>query len=212
MENYQKITAKADPNVILRVVHGHFVTPNSHVNYYMDMSAIKSRISEAHAAAKLLSSVHYYSTAVDTIVCLDGTEVIGAFLAEELTKAGVISRNAHKSIYVLTPEYTPSGQMIFRGDVAGWVRGKNVLLLLATATTGTTVSRALESLMYYGATISGISAIFSIASKIGGMPVHSIFTQADLPDYAAHAGEDCAMCKNRIPISGICNGFGMSSL
>lgn len=212
MENSKKIVSKADPGVILRVVPGHFVTPNTHVNYFMDMSAIKSRISEAHAAAKLLSSYHYYSTAVDTIVCLDGTEVIGAFLAEELTKAGVISKNQHKSIYVLTPEYSASGQMIFRGELSGWIRDKNVLLLLATATTGTTVSRALESLLYYGATISGISAIFSIASKIGGLPVHSIFTQADLPDYASHTHEDCPLCKNRIAIDGICNGFGMSSL
>ena len=212
MENSRKIVSKADPNVILRVVPGHFVTPNTHVNYYMDMTAIKSRISEAHAAAKLLSTYHYYSTTVDTIVCLEGTEVIGAYLAEELTKAGVISKNAHKSIYVVTPEYTPSGQMIFRGEPAGWIRDKNVLLLLAAATTGNTVSRALESLLYYGATISGISAIFSIASKIGGLPVHSIFTQADLPDYASHAHEDCPLCKGHITIDGICNGYGMSSL
>ena len=38
------------------------------------------------------------STVVDTIVCIDGCEIIGAFLAEELTRAGVYSRNAHQTI------------------------------------------------------------------------------------------------------------------
>ena len=104
MENYRKIASKEFPDVILRVVPGHFVTPNSHVNYYLDMTAIKSRMTEARAAAKALSSIHYYTTPVDTIVCLDGTEIIGAYLAEELSKAGVISMNAHKAIYALTHE------------------------------------------------------------------------------------------------------------
>ncbi len=212
MEKYIKITSKQNPNVILRVVPGHFVTPNSHVNYYLDMTAIRSRVKEAHAAAEALAAIHYYSTPVDTIVCLDGTEVIGAFLAEELTKAGVISMNAHKSLYVLTPENGASGQMIFRGDLQQWIRGKNVMLLLASATTGLTVSRAVETLIYYGAKISGVSAIFSIASKVAGLPVHAIFTQADLPDYDSSTHGNCPLCKKGIPVDGICNGYGMSPL
>jgi orotate phosphoribosyltransferase len=138
--------------------------------------------------------------------------VIGAFLAEELTKSGVISMNAHKSLYVLTPESSISGQMIFRGELRQWINGKNVLLLLASATTGATITRAVETLIYYGAKISGISAIFSIASKIGNLPVQTIFTQADLPDYLAHSPKDCPMCKKGLPINGICNGYGMSPI
>ena len=212
MQSYRKISSKVDSNVILRVVPGHFATPYSHINYYMDMTAIRSRINEARAAAQILGSVHYYTTPVDTIVCLDGTEVIGAYLAEELTKAGVISKNAHKSIYVLTPEFSTSGQMIFRGELQQWIKDKNILLLLASATTGTTVSRAIDSLKYYGGIISGISAIFSIATKIGGLPVYSIFTQADLPDYVSMPHDDCPLCKQGVRIDGICNGFGLSEL
>lgn len=212
MENYRKITSKVDSNVILRVVPGHFATPNSHVNYFMDMSAIRSRITEAQAAARLLSSHLYYTATVDTIVCLEGTEVIGAYLAEELTKAGVISKNAHKSIYVITPEYSTTGQMMFRGEFAKWLKEKNVLLLMASVTTGTTVARALESLKYYGAEITGVAAIFSIATKVGGLPVQAIFTQEDLPDYLATTHDGCPMCKGRVPLDGICNGFGLSTL
>lgn len=212
MENYRKINSKKYSNVILRVVPGHFVTPNSHVNYYVYMTALKCRANEARATAQALNSILYFTTPVDTIVCLDGTEVIGAYLAEELTKSGVISMNAHKSIYVLTPEYTAAGQMIFRENLQGWVRGKNVLLLLASVTTGNTIARALESLQYYGAMISGISAVFSVATKVAGLPVYSIFTQEDLPDYINYSHENCALCKEGRHVDGICNGFGVSAL
>ena len=40
--------------------------------------------------------------------------MIGAYLAEELTRAGVLSTNAHKTIYVITPEYNSNSQMVFR--------------------------------------------------------------------------------------------------
>lgn len=210
--NYRKITSKNYPNVILRVVPGHFVTPNSHVNYYVDMTAIKSRTNEARWAAEALSAVHYFTTPVDTIVALDGTEIIGAYLAEELTKAGVISMNAHKSIYVLSPEHTSGGQIIFRENLQPWIQGKNVLLLLASVTTGGTITRAIESLKYYGAIISGISAVFSVATAVAGLPVYSIFSKKDLPDYETHLLEHCPLCRKNVPVDGICNAYGVSTL
>ena len=212
MEKYRKIESARFQNVVLRVIPGHFVTPNSHVNYYMDMSGLKCRMTEAQATAKALSEVYYSSTVVDTIVCLDGMEVVGAYLAEELTHVGVISMNKHKSLYVLTPEFNKSGQMIFRSNMQQWIEGKNVLLLLASATTGKTVATAIESLTYYGATITGISAIFCVATKIGGLPVHALFRSADLPDYATYSHDECPLCKRGIHVDAMCNGFGYTPI
>ena len=212
MEQYVKLTSQRIHNVVLRVIPGHFATPNSHVNYYMDMAALKSRMTEARAAAQALCEAYYSSHPVDTIVCMDGTEVIGAYLAEELTKVGVMSLNMHKSIYVLTPEYNMSGQMIFRNNLHQWINHKNVLLLLASATTGKTVAQAVESLKYYGADIVGISALFSVATKIAGLPVHSLFSPADLPDYSAFNHEDCPLCKKGIRVDALCNGYGYTPL
>ena len=93
MQDMIKIRSKVHPNVILKAIPGHFVTPNSHVNYFLDMTTLKSRLSEALAVAKELSAQITASTVVDTIVCIDGCEIIGAFLAEELTRAGVYSMN-----------------------------------------------------------------------------------------------------------------------
>lgn len=84
MKELIKIHSKSHPNIELKAIHGHFVTPNSHINHFLDMTTMKTRLSEASTAAKELSRQIMLSTVVDTIVCIDGCEIIGAFLAEEL--------------------------------------------------------------------------------------------------------------------------------
>ena len=212
MQEVIKIYSKAHPNIQLKAIPGHFVTPNSHVNYFLDMTTLKARLSEASMVARELGRQVMISTVVDTIVCIDGCEIIGAFLAEELTRAGIYSRNAHKTIYIITPEYTTSGQMMFRDNYLPMVKDKNVLLLLASATTGKTVSKAIQTLTYYGASISGISAVFSAANSIVGIPVNSLFTTADIPDYMTYSSEKCTMCKEKKPIDAFANAFGYSKI
>lgn len=95
-------------NLYLRVSKGHFATSHSHINYYIDVTIHKSRLSEAKAVSKDLVSYYHINTIVDTILCLDGTEVIGACLANELTKENFVNMNAHRTIYIVTPEHTTS--------------------------------------------------------------------------------------------------------
>lgn len=210
MQDIIKIESKQHPKVALRVMPGHFATPNSHVNYYLDMTALKARQSEAAAVAAELSKQIAATTIVDTIVCMDGCEIVGSYLAEELTKAGIYSMNAHKTMYIITPEFGPSGQMLFRENLKPMVKGKNVLLLLASVTTGQTIIRALRALRYYGAEIAGISAIFSAANSIAGRTINSLFTTADLPDYRKYEPENCSMCKAKKEIDAFANAFGYS--
>ena len=55
MQERLLITMKENPDVLLRAIPGHFITPTAHSNYYLDMTAIKSRTHEARAAALELS-------------------------------------------------------------------------------------------------------------------------------------------------------------
>ena len=86
------------PNLQLRVSKGHYATSHSHINYYIDVTTQKSRLSEARAVAKELVSAYQHNTIVDTVLCLDGTQVIGTCLANELTKDGFANMNAHQTI------------------------------------------------------------------------------------------------------------------
>ena len=210
MQEAKKMVSKRHPGIVLRAIPGHFVTPSSHINYYLDMSMLKARQSEATEAAKAMAEAYMASTIVDTIVCMEGCEVIGAYLAEHLTRAGVHSMNAHKTIYITSPEINATGQMIFRENLKPMIRNKHVLLLLAAATTGNTMHNALDSILYYGGTITGVSAIFSAVSKVNGIPVNSLYTMADIADYKMSTPDTCPFCKEGKPIDAIANGYGYS--
>lgn len=212
LENAIKIPSKVNSKILLKVVPGHFATNHSHINYYMDMTRLKVGQREASQVASTMAKNYQYNTPVDTIVCLDGCYVIGAYLAERLSDAGVISMNAHQSIYVIEPEFNSSGQMIFRDNIQPMVRGKNILLLLASATTGKTIARSLECIQYYGGIIQGISAIFSAADTIQGYPVQSIFNTDDFADYQSFSQNECPYCKAGHKIEAIVNSYGYSRL
>ena len=73
---YEKIYAPGT-DVGLKVTKGHFATNHAHTNYYIDLTTIKSRVSEAQEIARALVHMYLYDMVVDTIVCMEGTEVIG---------------------------------------------------------------------------------------------------------------------------------------
>jgi len=123
-----KIYAPMNKKINLKVIPGHFATSSSHINLYIDLTTMKSRQSEAADAAAVIAKQYINNVVVDTIVCLDGCEVIGAFLAEELSKAGIRSMNAHQTIYIITPEFNTNGQMIFRENNQPAVYNKNIVL------------------------------------------------------------------------------------
>lgn len=207
-----KFVSRESNKLVLHAVPGHFATSHSHINYYVDVTSIKTRASEAKEAAKVLESKLNKAKYIDTIVCLDGTEVIGAFLSEEIEKAGILSTNRHETVYVVSPEVNNNNQMIFRDNNKGAITGKHVLLLLATTTTGETIRRCLECIQYYGGTVEGIASIFSTVDEVEGLQVKALFNQEVVLNYEAYSPHDCPFCKKGHRIEAMVNGFGYSKL
>ena len=136
-----KISARGDKKIQLKVIPGHFATPQSHITHYLDLTTMRSRSSEALRVAEALAANYETSIPVDTIICMSGLEVVGAYLAETLTRAGVYSMNSHQTIYITAPEYNNSGQIIFRDNIQPMIKNKNILILDGSITTGETLSR-----------------------------------------------------------------------
>ena len=199
-------------NVPLRVAHGHFATNHSHINYYIDITYPKTRLSEAQEVAKQMVATFKNNTPVDTILCLDGTAVIGTCLAQELTKSGFRTINAHQSIYVIEPEYNSNSQMIFRDNIQSMVRNKNVLILMASCTTGFTANKGIEAISYYGGEVVGVAALYSMVDEINGLPVRSVFNVKDIPDYESFDYKDCPYCKRGRKLDALVNSHGYSWL
>ena len=196
----------------LRIARGHFATNHSHINYYIDITYQKTRLSEAKDSAYQLVSTFINDTPVDTIVCMDGTAVLGACVADELTKSGFNTINAHQTIYVVEPEYGPHSQMIFRDNIQPMIRGKHVLVLMASVTTGYTANRAISSISYYGGMVAGLAAIYSAVNEVEGYPVRSVYSLDDLPDYETYDYRDCPYCKRGQKLDALVTRHGISVL
>ncbi len=207
-----KIHSSVSNKIKLKVIPGHFATNNSHVNLYIDLSTTKTRLNEASETARVMAMQYVNSTVIDTIVCLDNCDVIGAFLAQELTNAGIRSMNAHQTIYIISPEYNINGQMIFRDCNQAAVFNKRILLLVASATTGNTIKRSLDCIRYYGGIVSGISAIFSAVDQVEGIKVNAIFREKDLPNYKSYSIDECPLCRSGHRLEAIVNGYGYMRL
>ena len=210
-ENITTIATKRK-NLLLRAQKGHFATSHSHINYFIDVTMQKSRLSEAQAIAEEILSYYQSTTIIDTILCLDGMQVVGTCLAEALTSNNFMNLNSHKTIYVLTPEHTSGSQIIFRDNIIPAIAGKNVLILAASVVTGYTAKSAIEAITYYGGRVAGISGIFATVDKYMGYDVVSAFNPNDLPGYASHSPLECPMCRRGQRLEGLVNSFGFSKL
>ena len=198
--------------VPLRIARGHFATNHSHINYYIDLTFHKARLSEAKDSAYELVSHYKNDTPIDTILCLDGTAVLGTCVAEELTKSGFRTINQHQTMYVVEPEYNANSQIIFRDNVKNMIQGKTVLVLMASVTTGFTAKRSIEAIGYYGGHVAGVAAIYRAVDEVAGYPVRSIFSIKDFPDYESYDYRECPYCKKGQKLDALVNSFGYSQL
>jgi len=196
----------------LRVARGHFATNHSHINYYIDITYQKTRLSEASDSARQLVSHFINDTPVDTILCLDGTTVLGTCVAQELTKSGFCTINQHETIYILEPEYNTNSQIIFRDNIQPMIQGKHVLVLMASVTTGFTAKRSIEAIGYYGGRVAGVASIYSAVEDVAGYPVRSVYNINHLPDYASYDYRECPYCKQGQKLDALVNSYGISRL
>ena len=209
IENSYKIRTKGK-NLFLRVTKGHFMKTNGHMNYYIDVTMQKTRLSEARAVAEELVSYYNNSTVIDTILCLDEMQVLATCMAERLTGAGFMNLNAHQTIYILTPEKVAAGRFIFRDSTIPMISGKNVLVLTSSVATGRTTSVAMDALKYYGGTVAGLASIYSAVDECDGVPVHSVFDAKDLDGYFCVPAHECPLCKEGQMVDGVVTSYGFS--
>ena len=209
IENSYKIRTKGK-NLFLRVTKGHFMKTNGHMNYYIDVTMQKTRLSEARAVAEELVSYYNNNTVVDTILCLDEMQVIATCMAERLTSEGFMNLNAHQTIYILTPEKVSAGRFIFRDNALSAISGKNVLILTSSVATGRTTSVAMDAVKYYGGNVAGLASIYSAVDECNGVPVHSVFDANDLDGYYCVPAHECPLCKEGEMVDGVVNSYGFA--
>ena len=143
---------------------------------------------------------------------MDGCEIIGGFLADALSKSSLHGMNEKSDICVITPEFHPNGQIIFRDNIQPMVWGKRVLLLVASATTGKTINRSLECIKYYGGNVVGIAALFSAITEKQGDPCGCNLYAGRHSELPHVSFEECPDCREKKKIDAIVNSYGYSKI
>jgi orotate phosphoribosyltransferase len=206
------VSLTKNPLISMKVIPGHFTTSHFHISHYLDVSELKTNAVIAKDVARELSIPYLANVSVDTIVCMEGTEVIGAYLAEELMQEGVGVINSGKEIRVLKPLISAGGKLLFQCNVQQYIRDKEIVLLVASISSGTTIGRALDCITYYGGVIAGISALFNAYPAGDEQEIHSMFTREDIPGYQVYSMGECTMCKEGQKLEAIINSEGYTNI
>lgn len=206
------VSSPKNPAIAMEVTPGHFATSSSHISHYLDMSTLKTCATVAREVAREFAAAYLSSHEINAIICMENTEVIGAYLAEELLLEGPMVVNSGGEIHVITPMQNLGGQLIFQPNVRKHIQGQGTLLLLASASSGKTVSRALDCLAYYGGKLEGIFALFSAVASVCDQEIGSIFTADDIEGYHFARAGQCELCKAGHPLEAIVNSGGYTEL
>ncbi len=211
-ESYELISAR-NKTVSMQAIGGHFVTQHSHVSHCIDLTKLKSETTSAKGAAKLLAA-RFLTAPADTVITLERTKMVRAFLAEELAFSGI---NVGKNFAVVTPEITDD-KMFLRDNLIPYVKHRRVILLSATATTGITLKSALEGIVYYGGEPVGAAVLFGgnfgETVQIGKftVPVERLFSAEDVDGYASYPANACPLCRAGKKVDAVVNSYGYSKL
>ena len=138
---------------------------------------------------------------------------MGACLADALSSGRHPAADANE-IAVIEPEYNSYNQMTFRDNVQTYVRDKNVLVLMASISTGFTAKRGIQGTKYYGGNVVGVAGLFRAVEHLEYREVKlaSVFEPADLPDYHSYDHNDCPFCKEGRRLDALVNSHGYSKL
>lgn len=226
------IPCSSNPDLKLEVFKGHFASDRFHSNYYIDLTPMKVQLAKAKMTAEAMADryVHRVKTKgsrlgmeymagmssdlataapIDTIICMDGCEALGAYVADKLSGYGVSTNNEFGTYNIITPDFDDSGAMIVTDDIQKMLKGKNILILLATAMQGKTLGRVLSTVTEFGGRIIGISVIFAMVDNLDGYPVNAVFSKDDLPDFSLEEDKNCGLCAKKVPTDGIITRYGL---
>ena len=210
------VPLEKNPLIKMKVIPGHFTTSSSHVSHFLDFNEMRSNALIARDVAEELAVPFLSGTLIETIVCMERTEVVGAYLAEELLEQGILPLENSGEIHVLTPIHIANGNLIFQGSTIEWVSGKAILLLIASISSGMTVKRALDCISFYGGKTVAISSLFrALGNDLGEkqeINVNALFTSDYIPGYKIWNTSECELCKKGIKLDAIVSSEGYTEL
>ena len=209
---FSTVSCERNTKIKVRTVPGHFAMTYSHSTAFVDSMEVKLNQRMAMEAATILADSYAYEQQIDTIVTMDGTEVLGGFVAMNLARKDMYSLNQDADMHVVSPELEHASQMIFRDNLQPLIKGKKTLILCGSLLTGNKVRKAIECVEWYGGTVVGIAAVFSLHDVLDGIPVRYLFGAKEFPDFQNWDAAACPFCRAGQRVDALANCYGYSKV
>lgn len=203
MNNTFTVSLTKNPIISLQASEGHFTTSHFHTTHYLDLDSLKTNATIARDVAIEVALPYLTTTLIDTIVCMEGTGIIGAYMAEELLQEGTAVVNSGREIHIQTPIFNTDRNLMFHSNAQDLIFNRNILLLVSSISSGITLRSALECLSYYGGIVVGISTLFNAYPEEHEQEINSMFTSEDIPGYKIFRPNECPMCKEKQKLNAI---------
>jgi orotate phosphoribosyltransferase len=143
---------------------------------------------------------------------MEKTEVIGAYLAQELLQHGTTVMNSDSEINVVTPTNNVNGNMIFQDNIVQLISNKHIILLVASVSSARALHIAMDCISYYGGRLAGISALFVASPDKQREKINALFTSDDIPGYKLFSTAECDMCKVGQKLDAIVSSEGYTKI
>lgn len=176
---------------------GHFVgTQGRHFDLYINKDALLPHTESVSEICKLFAE-KYKDEDIDVVVA---PALGGIFLSQWTAYHLTILKN--KEVLSLYTEKTPEGGQIFTRGNDELVKGKKVLLLEDTVTTGGSVIKTANSVKAAQGVVVATCVMINkdplnVNAEKLGIPFDWL---SELP-VITHSAEDCPLCKSGVPIN-----------
>ncbi len=175
----------------------HFVyTSGKHGSVYVNKDALFQHPKETVLICKIIAE-RYKDKDIDAVVgpAIDGI-VLSQWTAYQLTKL------KKKEVLGLYTEKDINGNQIFTRGYDKLIKGKKVLIVEDTTTTGGSVKKVVKSVKKAGAKITGVCVMINrdpkkVTSETIGAPFFALST---LP-LETFDSKKCPLCKKGIPVN-----------
>lgn len=177
---HRALLFKTGSGLFLALERGDTAQEEISMNFCISTRELRLSAKLAKEAARALAQPYHTGALVDLILCEEGCEAVGAFLAAELGGGSVLSLNRGSDIHIGTLRLSEQ-ETCTREELP--LRGKSILLLTDLLMSPKRARRAADYILGSGAALSGVCALFGVPGEVEKRKIQCLFEASDLPGF-----------------------------
>lgn len=175
----------------------HFVgTSGRHMPAYVNKDALLPHTKHTAEVGKLFAE-KYKNKAIDFVVA----PAVAGIPFSQWT-AYYLTKLKGKEVQSIFTEKTPDNDQIFKRGYDAIIKGKKVLVVEDTVTTGGSVVKVIASVRKAGGIVVGACVMINRDPKlVNTKSIGAPFSQLAIYEFPSYDSADCPLCKSGVPVN-----------